>query len=165
MIKAPEIPKVRAHLFARLCLTAAEHASNALALLKGQQRVEGELLRYVEDLRRTGRGKACRFFGIDAELGGKTGEAIAWLGAGRHELGIGGGKEEGRKRLGFGRLKKGWEEKREDKKVERGRDWGGDAGKAEEGRVLEMLEKKWVKMNDTVCVFSFHIPTLLSLRF
>ncbi len=63
MIKAPEIPKVRAHLFARLCLAAAEHAANALSLLKGQGKIDADLLKYVGDLRRCGRGKACRFFG------------------------------------------------------------------------------------------------------
>jgi hypothetical protein len=155
MIKAPEIPKVRAHLFARLCLAAAEHAANALSLLsassgKGIGKIDGDLLKYVEDLRRTGRGKACRFFGIDAELGGQTGNGIAWLLAGMHELGIKGGEESSSKGLSFGRLKKGWEEKREDKRVEKGTHWGTDAGRMEEGRVLEMLEKKWVKMNDTV---------------
>lgn len=154
MIKAPEIPKVRAHLFARLCLTAAEHAANALSLLnsssgKGQGKIDGNLLKYVEDLQKTGRGKACRFLGIDAELGGQTGTGIAWLQAGMHELGLA-FKDEGKKGLGLGRLKKGWEEKREDKRVEKGSHWGADAGRMEEGRVLEMLEKKWSKMNDTV---------------
>lgn len=154
MIKAPEIPKVRAHLFARLCLAAAEHAANTLSLLHTSSgatkgKVDGDLLKYVEDLRRTGRGKACRFFGIDAELGGQTGAAIAWLRAGMHELGLA-SKEEGKKGLSLGRLKKGWDEKREDKRVEKGSHWGSDAGRLEEGRVLEMLEKKWNKMNDTV---------------
>ncbi|KAN0099022.1 hypothetical protein V8E51_014685 [Hyaloscypha variabilis] len=155
MIKAPDIPKVRAHLFARLCLAAAEHASNALSLLnasagKGVGKIDGALLGYVDDLRRTGRGKACRFFGIDAEIGGKTGEGIAWLHAGMHELGFKAGEESGKKGLSFGRLKKGWEEKREDRRVEKGSHWGADAGRAEEQRVLEMLEKKWGKMNDTI---------------
>jgi hypothetical protein len=31
----------------------------------------------------------------------------------------------------------------------------------EEGRVLEMLEKKWVKMNDTVSPFVLPISELL----
>lgn len=153
MIKAPDIPKVRAHLFARLCLAAAEHASNAHALLnssgKGQGKINGDLVKYAEDLKRVGRGKACRFFGIDAEIGGKTGDALAWLQAGQHELGNS-PKEEGKKGMGFGRLKKEWKENREDKKVERGSNWGSDAGKSEEGRVLELLEKKWTKINDTV---------------
>ena len=154
MIKAPEIPKVRAHLFARLCLAAAEHASNALSLLsagggKGVGKMDAELLKYVEDLRRTGRGKACRFFGIDSELGGQTGTGIAWLMAGLHELGLKGG-ESGKKGLSLGRLKKGFQEKREDKRVEKGAHWGSDAGRLEEKRVLEMLERKWSKMNDTV---------------
>jgi hypothetical protein len=157
MIKAPEIPKVRAHLFARLCLAAAEHAANAHSLLSAssgkQGKVDPDLLRYVEDLRRTGRGKACRFFGIDSELGGQTGAGIGWLRAGMHELGFT-SKDETKKGLSLGRFKKGWEEKREDKRVERGAQWGADAGKMEESRVLEMLDKKWSKMNDTASTIS-----------
>lgn len=153
MIKGPDIPKVKAHLFARLCLAAAEHAANAKSLLgaKGQGKIDPELLKYVEDLRKTGRGKACRFFGIDAELGGQTGVGIAWLRAGMHELEYS-LKDEGKLGLSFGRLKKEWTEKREDRKVEKGAAWGSDAGKAEEGRVMEMLDKKWTKINDTVCL-------------
>lgn len=158
MIKAPEIPKVRAHLFARLCLAAAEHAANAHSLLGAksgkQEKIDSDLLSYVEDLRKTGRGKACRFFGIDSELGGQTGAAIAWLQAGIHELGFS-AKEEGKKGLSLSRFKKGWDEKREDKRVEKGAHWGADAGKLEESRVLEMLDKKWSKMNDTVSPGTF----------
>lgn len=159
MIKAPEIPKVRAHLCARLCLAAAEHAARALSLLntsagksKDIKRIDDGLLKYVEDLRKTGRGKACRFFGIDAELGGETGKAISWLRGGLRELGISSKLEEKEmgKKGGFGRFKKEWIEKREDKKIEKDTSWGSDAGRLEEGRVLEMLEAKWVKMNDTV---------------
>ena len=142
---------MRAHLFARLCLAASEHAANAHSLLSthsGRGKIDGELLKYVEDLRRTGRGKACRFFGIDAEIGGQTGTGIAWLQAGLHELGLS-AKEE-KKGLGLGRFKTEWKEKREDKRVEKGAAWGSDAGRAEEGRVLEMLGVKWNKMNDTV---------------
>ncbi|KAL8945947.1 MAG: hypothetical protein Q9222_007591, partial [Ikaeria aurantiellina] len=51
---------------------------------------------------------------------------------------------------GWGKVKKGFEEKREDRRVEKGDEWGGDAGRIEEVRVMEMLEKKWVKMNDTI---------------
>ena len=155
MIKAPEIPKVKAHLFARLCLAASEHASNAKSLLnasgKRQDKIDPDLLSYVEDLRKTGRGKACRFFGIDAELGGQTGAAIAWLQAGMHELGLATKDEGSKKGLSLGRFKKEWTEKREDKKIEKGAAWGSDAGKLEEGRVLEMLSVKWNKMNDMVC--------------
>ncbi|KAL1636125.1 hypothetical protein SLS58_009974 [Diplodia intermedia] len=176
MFKAPDIPRVRAHLFARLCLAAAEHAARGRAALgwvaasgTAGAKVDEALGRYLEDLRRTARGKACRFFGIDAELEGKAGEAIAWLRAARRELGFGGsgggggggssggggGEEEsgGKGKKGFAaRLKKDWSEKREDRKIEKGADWGSDAGRFEEGRVVDMLEKKWVKMNDTVGV-------------
>lgn len=156
MIKAPEIPKVRAHLFARLCLAAAEHAGMALAMLGASKKVDEALVRYVDDLRRAARGKACRFLGIDAELGGRTGEGIAWLRAGKKELGfLGSGEKDAEKGLkGLARFKKEWTEKREDRRIEKGAEWGGDAGRMEEGRVVEMLERKWVKMNDTVSPFS-----------
>ncbi|KZF23712.1 hypothetical protein L228DRAFT_246553 [Xylona heveae TC161] len=188
MIKAPDLPKVRAHLFARLCLAAADHASRAKAMLQSvaassasslsggsggsggakqsnSTKIDDSLIKYLDDLRRTARAKACRFFGIDADLSGRTGEAIGWLRAGKKELGLddyksgsanpaisgsssslGGGGSGG----GFGRLKKTLLEKREDKKIEKGGDWGRDAGRFEEGRVNDMLEKKWVKMNDTI---------------
>lgn len=180
MIKAPELPKVRAHLFARLCLAAAEHAGRAGAMLGGgsssagtggdgkmmvdvlagakKDKVDEGLVKYADGLRRVGRGKACRFLGIDAELGGRTGEGIAWLRAGRRELGLVGGsgekgEEAGRSLVGLARLRKEWTEKREDRRVERGREWGVDAGRLEEGRVMDLLERKWVKMNDTVSLF------------
>lgn len=185
MFKAPDIPKVRAHLFARLCLAAAEHAGKGKAGLGWSGgssggagaagatagKVDEALARYLEDLRRTARGKACRFFGIDAELEGKTGEAIAWLRAARRELGFlsgsgsgGGGEEDSSKSRGFAsRLKKDWAEKREDRRIEKGADWGSDAGRFEEGRVVEMLEKKWVKMNDTVSYPFFRVSLSLLL--
>lgn len=151
MFKSPEIPKVRAHLFARLCLAAAEHAAKAQGMLGRASKVNESLLKYVDDLRRTARGKACRFLGIDAELAGKAGEGIAWLRGANKELGFASvGADEDKKAKGFTKLKKDWAEKREDRKVEKGIDWGTDAGKFEEGRIVEMLEKKWVKMNDTV---------------
>ncbi|KAK4129548.1 hypothetical protein N657DRAFT_82963 [Parathielavia appendiculata] len=164
MYKAPDIPKVRAHLFARLCLAAAEHAAQAAAgfsssnssspLGKGVGAGGGiseGLVRYVADLRRASRARACRFFGIDAELGGETGAGIAWLRAGLAELGVERKGEDGhRERGGFRGLRKEWSERREDKKVERGRDWGADGGRLEETRVIEMLEAKWTKQNDTM---------------
>ncbi|OCL09951.1 hypothetical protein AOQ84DRAFT_397114 [Glonium stellatum] len=154
MFRGVEIPKVRAHLFARLCLAAAEHAARGLAMLRsGGRGVDEGLVRYLDDLRRTARGKACRFLGIDAELAGKTGEGIAWLRGAKKELGFAAvGAEDEKKASGFAKLKKEWAEKREDRRIEKGGDWGADAGKFEEGRVVDMLEKKWVKMNDTMGV-------------
>lgn len=153
MYKAPDIPKVRAHLYARLCLAASEHAAKAHSLCQGSGRGSGRLndgfVRYLEDLRRTSRAKACRFFGIDSELGGQTGPAIGWLHAALQELGVE-QRDPAKKGLGLGRLKKEWSEKREDKKVEKGSNWGADAGKLEETRVIEMVETKWAKQNDTV---------------
>jgi len=103
----------------------------------------------VDDLRRTARAKAARFQAIGAEGQGKVGEGIAWLRGAKKELGF--AADEAGKLRGVAKLRKDWKEKREDRRVQKGdADWGADAGKFEEGRVLEMLEKKWVKMNDTV---------------
>ena len=154
MFRSVDIPKVRAHLFARLCLASAEHAAKAQAMLGRSSKVNDDLVKYVDDLRRTAKGKACRFLGCDAESGGKTGEGIAWLRGAKKELGFTslGAEEEKKKSSGFSKLKKEWQEKREDRKIEKGEDWGTDAGKFEEGRIVDMLLKKWEKMNDTVCV-------------
>jgi hypothetical protein len=157
MFKGVEIPKVRAHLFARLCLASAEHAAKAQAMLGRAAKVNESLTQYVDDLRRTAKGKACRFLGVDAELAGKTGEGIAWLRGARKELGFAAiGEEEEKKASGFSKLKKDWQEKREDRKIEKGEGWGTDAGKFEEGRVVTMLLQKWTKMNDTVCSSLLH---------
>lgn len=166
MIRAPSIPKVRAHLFARLCLAGAAHADTASSLLAGNEATEGKLLgrvgagkidenllSYVDDLRRVGRARACRFLGIDRDLDGKTGEAIAWLHAGMAELGISppsSTSSTSKRGLGFSRLKSSLSEKREGKRVERSGDWGSDAGLAEEARVIAALEVKWGRENDTV---------------
>ena len=167
MIKAPEIPRVRVGLLARLCLGAAEEVGReAVARLqfseggsgKGKVKVDADLTRYCEDLRRVARAKACRFLGIEREMEGRTGEGIAWLRGGMSELGMEISKDSGHSGLGFGRLKSEWKERREDRRLldqgsgKAGKDWGLDAGKAEEGRVLEWLERKWSKMNDTVNV-------------
>lgn len=157
MIRAPSIPKVRAHLFARLSLASADHAAKAYALLaQGAGKLDEGLLKYADDLKRTGRAKAARFLGIDAEIVGKTGEAIAWMRGGRKELGFitSSSEDETAKRKGLKGLKQSWAEKREDRKVLKGdtENWGLDAGKLEEGRVLEWLEGKWTKENDTINV-------------
>ena len=151
MIKPPEIPKVRAHLFARLCLAASEHAGKAEAMLSASGRVDEDVLKYVSNLRRTSRARACRFFGIDAELGGDMGKGIAWLAGGKKQLGFTRPEDESSKLRGIAKLKKDWSERKEDKKIEKGGDWGGDAGRFEELRIIEMLEQKWNKMNDTAC--------------
>jgi hypothetical protein len=159
MFRGVEIPKVRAHLFARLCLASAEHAAKAQAML-GRAKVDEALMKYVDDLRRTAKGKACRFLGCDAELGGKTGEGIAWLRGAKKELGFTAvGADEDKTVSKLSKLKISFQEKREDKKVERGEGWGLDAGKFEEGRIVDMLLKKWEKMNDTVCLRLYPLGT------
>lgn len=155
MYKAPDIPKVRTSLFIRLCLAAAEHAASAAGPLRDCDvgKVDVGIVRYADDLRRTSRAKACRFSGIDSETTGEVGKAIAFLNGGLGELGIEVKEDKGRRGFGLGRIKKEWSEKREDRKVEKGAAWGVDGGRAEEGRVIEMLSEKWNKINDTVCLY------------
>ncbi|KAI9892627.1 MAG: hypothetical protein M1814_001320 [Vezdaea aestivalis] len=136
MWKAQEIGKARALLDARLCLGAAEHAGRAGA---GGGGVGG----FATKLRAVARARACRFFGMDKEMEGMTGEGIGWLKAAGRELGI---KEE----KGMMKLRKEWGERKEDRKIERGDGWGLDGGRWEEARVLDMLGAKWTKMNDTM---------------
>ncbi|QUC22369.1 uncharacterized protein UV8b_06610 [Ustilaginoidea virens] len=152
MFKAPDLPKVRAHLFARLCLAASEHAARASSLLRaagsGGSRVSPVLLKYLDDVRRTSRAKACRFFGIDADLGGHTAQGIGWLRAGLQELGV--QVKESNKVFSLSRLKMDIGGKREDRRVEKETDWGSDAGRYEETRIIEFLDGKWTKLNDTM---------------
>ncbi|KAK4560693.1 hypothetical protein LTR86_005271 [Recurvomyces mirabilis] len=150
MYKSPSIPKVRVRLFANICLAAAEHASQAHGLL-ASGKVDEDLMKYAADLRQTARGKAARLLGIDAEQSGKTGEGLAWLKGARKELGLAVEFEDG-KRKGLKGLKQSWQERREDKRVEKGGEWGMDGGKLEEARVVEMLEAKWDKENSTINV-------------
>lgn len=151
MIKPPEISRVRAHLLARLCLSAAEHAGRAIAALKsdiGSGKVSKDFVEYCADLQCVAHTKACRFFGLDADVSGRTGEGIAWLHAGMAGLGLDLPSEVSGK---FAKLKLSLSERREEKMLAKG-GWGSDAGKAEEGRILEWLERRWRKMNDTVNV-------------
>ncbi|EAW14226.1 pH-signaling protein PalC [Aspergillus clavatus NRRL 1] len=171
MVRAPEIPKVRALLFARLCVRAAEYAEQAAAGLgsvgaQGKTGIDEDVVKYARALGRVARARACRFFGVDAELAGKIGEGIAWLRAAKGALGLRPSPQGERETLskskgGFSRLKKEWAERREDRKMEKdvgSRDRvakgelhpGDDAGRDEEGRVIDMLETKWVRMNDTI---------------
>ncbi|KAF7540880.1 hypothetical protein G7054_g1063 [Neopestalotiopsis clavispora] len=164
MYKAPEIPKVRTLLFARLCLAASDHAATASALCKdtskGTLKLNDPLIRYINDLQKTARSKACRFFGIDAETSGKVGDALGWVEAGLQELGIEPPKPT-KKGPSLSKMKKAWTEKREDEKVEKATGWGSDGGRLEESRVLEMLHEKWTKVNDTMMTQSIPAPGTL----
>ena len=150
MYKAPTIKRVRAHLLARICLAAADHASQACGLLTAG-RLDDDLVKYANDLRRTARAKAVRFLAIDADLSDKTGDALAWLKGAKKELGFAAEVEDG-KRKGIRGLKQSWQERREDKKVEKDGEWGLDAGRFEESRIVEMLEAKWDKENSAINV-------------
>ncbi|KAL4806340.1 hypothetical protein BDV18DRAFT_139281 [Aspergillus unguis] len=169
MVRAPEIPKVRAHLFARLCIRAAEYAEQATTGL-GSVGAEGkragideDIVKYAKVLGLVARARACRFFGIDAELSGKIGEGIAWLRAAKAALGLRNTaptEETAAKSRGLSKLKQGFRERREERRMEKGAGGekvekgelgpGDNAGREEEGRVLDMLEAKWVRMNNTI---------------
>ncbi|KAF4287456.1 hypothetical protein CNMCM8689_008768 [Aspergillus fumigatus] len=171
MVRAPEIPKLRALLFARLCVRAAEYAEQAAAGMgtvgaHGKTGIDEEVVGYARVLGRVARARACRFFGVDAELAGKIGEGIAWLRAAKGALGLrsasqGEKEASGKSKGGLSRLKKEWAERREERRLEKesgGKDRvakgeldpGDDAGREEECRVIEMLETKWERMNDTI---------------
>jgi hypothetical protein len=156
MYKSPSIPKVRARLYAGIALAAAEHANTAHGLLARSTsgKVDEDLINYANDLKRTARGKAIRFLAINAELSGSTGEALAWLNGAKRELGMGVSDESGSsKRKGLRGLKQSWQERREDKRVEKGGEkWGLDGGRLEECRVVEMLDAKWDRENSAVNV-------------
>ena len=146
MFTAPKIPKVRAHLFARICLAGAEHAGAAHGLLVAAGgAVDEGLTRYASEVGRVGRARGKRWLGVDAEVSGRTGEGIAWIRSAKSELGI-----VDTETKGVRGLKLQWREKREERKVEKGADWGLDAGRAEEARVLAMLETNWERENAVV---------------
>ncbi len=59
--------------------------------------------------------------------------------------------KEGSKPSGLGKLKNSWLERREDKRIEKGStNWGLDGGKLEEARIVDYLDKKFNKENDTI---------------
>ncbi|ETI20169.1 hypothetical protein G647_08203 [Cladophialophora carrionii CBS 160.54] len=151
MIRAPQIPKVRAQVLTRLCIGASQHASASLAALKMEgARVSKDLLEYCDGIQRSSRAKACRFQALDEDGAGQIGKAIAWIRAAMDELGLDVAKE-GTKSSGLGKLKNSWLERREDKRIEKGStNWGLDGGKLEEARIVEYLAKKFNKENDTI---------------
>jgi hypothetical protein len=152
MYKSPTIPKVRARLYAGIALAAAEHANQAHGLLARSTsgKVDEDLVGYANDLKRTARAKAIRFLAVNAELSGSTGEALAWLNGAKRELGIASDRGDEGKRRGLRGLKQSWQERREDKRVEKGGEWGLDGGRLEECRVVEMLDAKWDRENSAV---------------
>ncbi|KAJ9661208.1 hypothetical protein H2198_002152 [Neophaeococcomyces mojaviensis] len=154
MIKAPEIQKTRAQVLTRLCVGAAEHAAGASATLKAEgKRVSKDLVEYVDDLRRTARARACRFQAIDAaDTRYETGKGIAWIYAALSELGMEINTKDGNsKQSTLSKFKIALQERKEEKRLTKGSArWGSDGGKAEEVRILEYLERKMTKSNDTL---------------
>ncbi|KAF8533091.1 hypothetical protein BDD12DRAFT_867128 [Trichophaea hybrida] len=129
---------VKALLLARICIAASTHAENALGILPSE--VAPELGKYLDSLHHVARAKACRFLAIDAEASGRVGEGIGWIVLARSILTPSSSK-----------LKRGFLERRETRALEKGdMTWGMDAGRLEEGRVLEGLEEKWRKSNDAL---------------
>jgi len=183
MFRSPPAPKkVRAHLFARLCLAAAEHAGRAEAGLTDTGSGGdggGGIRRYAGDLRRTARGRAARWLGLDAEGAGRTGEAIAWCRGGGGEVGSSssssfsnsGGTAPSKPSAAA--LKNVLRRNHSNTTTTTttttphggggGRLWGLDAGRADEARVLTMLETKWERENAAVNVQAIpaHEPLMM----
>ncbi|KAL7275266.1 hypothetical protein RUND412_001794 [Rhizina undulata] len=170
----PEPPTgVRALLFARLCIAAADHAAKALGLLStssssrrkilgagskgdgGLEEVSGDLLKYLDSLQKVATAKCCRFLAIDAEASGRVGEGISWIRLARESLGVEAApstpSDAPKNKL------KQFRQQREEKDFDSSK-WGIDAGKNEETRVLEALEAKWRKLNDSVMFQSLLAP-------
>ncbi|KAI5291883.1 hypothetical protein KEM54_002224 [Ascosphaera aggregata] len=193
MIRPPEIPRVRTLLFARICVRAAELANEAegamsVAVASASAAADDcPVLGYASVLARVARARACRFFGIEAEEGGRTGEGIAWLRAGREVLLAAGRRkslmganeaEKEKSKLGLRKWKEEWKGRKEERRAEKnagegegssqsdnGLGAGDDAGRMEEVRVLEWLSGKWEKMNDTINTQNIppHRPLLAQL--
>ncbi|KAF3158649.1 hypothetical protein TWF751_001368 [Orbilia oligospora] len=163
MYKAPAVPtRVRSLLFARLCMYSADMAGKAAAGVAATPGTGAELKGYCDDMAKTAKAKACRFQAIDAEGRGELGEAIGWLVAGKEVLGmvVGGDGDKGKLGRGLDMLKKAREEKKMEK-VPMEALLGSDAGRMEEAMVLNELERKWRRINDSV---NFHaIPSTSSL--
>ena len=154
MIKAPEIPKVRAQVLVRLCVGAAEQGKRAADMFNSEPRGSNKALGgYCEDLARSARAKACRFTAIALDLGGETGKAIAWLQAGINELGLEVDDQKETGRGGLTQLRATWKVRKEDKRIEKGSGaWGMDGGISEEARIINWLNQCWTKMNNTINV-------------
>ncbi|KAF8246121.1 hypothetical protein K440DRAFT_586263 [Wilcoxina mikolae CBS 423.85] len=143
---------VKALLLARICIAASTHAEKALGILPSE--VVPELGKYLDSLHHVARAKACRFLAIDAEASGRVGEGIGWIVLARSILTPSSSK-----------LKRGFLERRETRALEKGdMTWGMDAGRLEEGRVLEGLEEKWRKNNDAVFFQQIEAESTLAAR-
>ncbi|KAF3911804.1 hypothetical protein AA313_de0207568 [Arthrobotrys entomopaga] len=152
MYKAPTVPNsVKSKLLARLCMYSADMASKAAAGVASTPGSSPGLQSYCEDLVKTAKAKACRFLGVDAEVSGKLGEAIGWLLAGKEILGMvsAGDEDKGKFSRGLDKLKKAREERKIEKSLPEGL-IAHDAGRMEEAMVLNELEKKWRRINDSV---------------
>lgn len=154
MYKAPTVPTgTKALLLARFCMYSADLAAKAAAGVGATPSASSDLKDYCDDLARTARAKACRFFGIDAESKGEMGKAIGWVVAGKEILGLVVESERERSSVsrGLDRFKKAREERKIEKSAPTGL-LGSDAGRLEEAMVLNELERKWKKVNDSVCL-------------
>jgi len=153
MYTPPTAPTgVKALLLARICIAASKHAEKALGILPSD--IAPELGKYLDSLHHVARAKACRFLAIDAEASGRVGEGIGWIVLARSIL-----------TPATSKLKRGFLERRETRGIEKGDGtWGMDAGRLEEGRVLEGLEEKWRRSNDAVFFQQIEGEAVLAAR-
>ena len=162
MIKAPDIKPKRAQVIARLSLAASENASKAASSLSSSTnlKINPDITRYADNLHRVSRAKACRFFGIDADLSGETGKGIGWLRAGLHELGL--PMNPASSSSLSTKLKSTLQSRSpSSSSSSHNQSWGLDAGKDLESLTLTSLHTKWTKINDTMNIQL--IPDPLSL--
>jgi hypothetical protein len=146
MYRTASVDTKRTRMLGLICVAAAGHATVAASSLRDVKDLDDDIKQYGENLVKVCRAKAARFQGISAESEGKAGEGLAWIQAAKSELGL---KERSIKVL------QNWKDKKETERIEKGKaTWGSDAGKFEESRILDMIERKWTKVNDTVGTFS-----------
>jgi hypothetical protein len=171
MIKAPDKPKARVAILQRLCIGAADKAAAAAIALKSAPdattpdsttkgaRIIKDLIDYADNLRAAARAKAMRFAAVDANASWENGKALAWVQAGLAELGLSSSNHTStsstaKNRALFSKLKTDFIEKREERRLAKGKPatTAADGGVAEEARILEYLDAKFTKENDTVDV-------------
>lgn len=111
-----------------------------------------DLLKYLESLQKVGRAKSCRFLGIDAEASSRCGEGISWLLLAKSILtGSAATASGSSSSTSIDKLRRELSERKEAKHIAAADpNWGMDAGRAEEIKVLEALEGKWRKLNDSI---------------
>ena len=163
MIGAPKIPKVRAHLFARICVAAAERVARALGEVESTkkfvrgQTISEDFVEYLQNLRMVAMAKMCRFLAVDCEADGCTGKAVGWLKVGLSEIQYPYHSYTSRSESKWSKasaVRSTFQHERREKKEGRKLgDFGNkasDAGRLDEGLTIDLLLSRWERLNDTI---------------